>query len=84
MFTTFMVRERRFFWRSRPSWVLMGIIAADTVAVLLACYFGINALGLHRILWWHTGVVIGWSAFFTFLINDPIKVLLFHFFLTSE
>ncbi len=68
------IRERKHFWNSRPSAFLLLAIAGDLVLVFL-----ISVLGLPRIAPIAPTaalVVAGFSFFITFLINDPIKVLL--------
>ncbi len=74
MMTVFVVRERGHFWYSFPSKSLFYITIIDMIAVALLVTFGFP--GLKPIPITDTLVVIGMSAFFSFVVNDLIKYYL--------
>jgi H+-transporting ATPase len=68
------LRERKHFWNSRPSRVLLLTIATDLVVVFFISILGLP--GIARISPAAALAVAGLSGFIVFLINDPIKVVL--------
>ena len=74
LFTPLVLRERRHFWKSMPGRTMLLSIIADSLAVILLGVFGlslIKPIGLDYVL---LSLVI--ALFFTFIINDNIKILL--------
>ncbi|MGC8704688.1 MAG: plasma-membrane proton-efflux P-type ATPase [Athalassotoga sp.] len=74
MMTVFVVRERGHFWYSFPSKSLFYITIIDMIAVALLVTFGFP--GLKPIPITDTLIVIGMSAFFSFVVNDFVKYYL--------
>lgn len=66
------IRERRFFWASRPSFVLSLALAADMVVGLLIGQFGLAELG--RLPLADTGLIVGVAIVSVLGLNDWIKV----------
>ena len=75
IFSIFMVREKRHFWQSAPSKTLLFLLIGDFTLGIILSTFGI--LGFKPIPTTQTFVVFGYTAFFSFIINDPVKVFLF-------
>ncbi len=71
MMTVFIVRERGHFWMSFPSKSLFYITIIDMIVVALLVTFGFP--GLKPIPITDTLIIIGMSAFFSFVINDFVK-----------
>lgn len=71
MMTVFVVRERGHFWNSFPSKSLFYITLIDMIVVALLVTFGFP--GLKPIPITDTLIVIGISAFFSFVVNDFVK-----------
>lgn len=74
MMTVFVVRERGHFWNSFPSKSLFYITLIDMIVVALLVTFGFPGLKPMPIT--DTLVVIGMSAFFSFVVNDFAKYFL--------
>jgi H+-transporting ATPase len=74
LFSIFVVREKNHFWHSAPSKMLLFIILADMVLGVVFSSFGL--LGLKEIPSTLTFIVISYTAVFSFIINDLIKVVL--------
>jgi H+-transporting ATPase len=73
LLSIFVVREQKHFWSSRPSTTLLIIIFADMILGVLLPMFGL--LGLKAIPFDEIIVIIGYTAFFSLVINDWIKFL---------
>jgi H+-transporting ATPase len=74
---TFIVRERKgFFFKSRPSWTLLIVVAVDVAVALVLCSVGVDALALSRLPFQFSCLVIGWSLLFPLLLNDLVKYCL--------
>jgi magnesium-transporting ATPase (P-type) len=74
LFSIVSIRERRFFWTSRPSLVLAAALAADAGAGVLIGVAGLaemKPLPLVRI-----GLVVAYAFFASLLVNDVIKTML--------
>lgn len=72
----FVIRERRHFWSSRPSWLLMTIMALDMIAGGLISTFGLPGLfpALPVVM---TLFLLGWNLAFSMILNDAVKFFLF-------
>jgi len=74
VFTLMIVRERNYFWKSRPSNLLSITVAAEilfVVAISLLGFLELAPLGYIPVL-----TILGYTLIATFLINDPVKVYL--------
>jgi H+-transporting ATPase len=74
VFTLMIVRERKHFWNSKPSRFLSVTVLAEVFFVIAISIFGIlelAPLGYVPVL-----AILGYALLTTFLINDPIKVVL--------
>jgi hypothetical protein len=81
IFTLIIVRERNYFWKSRPSNFLSITITAEilfVIAISLLGFLELAPLGYMPVL-----AIFGYTLLVTFLINDPIKVCLIHKFKDS-
>lgn len=71
----FVIRERRHFWSSRPSRLLLMIMALDIIAGALISTFGIPglfpALPIEMTLF-----LIAWNVALTLVLNDGVKLFL--------
>jgi H+-transporting ATPase len=74
IFSLFVVRERRHFWSSRPSWTLLGALLLDAIIAAILATFG--AFGMKPIPFTTTLIVIAYSFLFSLFINDLVKHLL--------
>ncbi|HMK46082.1 MAG TPA: plasma-membrane proton-efflux P-type ATPase [Methanocella sp.] len=72
MFTIFVVREKGYFWRSRPSNILLLAIAGDMIVTAVISILGIP--GLTPIPAADVLLVIAWYFVFALSVNDLIKV----------
>ena len=73
IFSIFVVREKRHFWQSAPSKTLLFLLIADIILGIILSSFGL--LGFKAISLTQTLVVITYTAIFSFIINDLIKVM---------
>jgi H+-transporting ATPase len=71
----FVIRERRRFWSSRPSRLLLTIMALDILAGALISTFGIAGLfpALPVVM---TVSLLGWNLALSLILNDSVKVFL--------
>jgi len=74
LFLNFNVRERRPFYKSMPSKILLLTIIASLIAGTILATVGIP--NLIAIPLTETLVILGLSAFFAFIINDLVKVFI--------
>jgi H+-transporting ATPase len=74
LFTILILRERRHFWKSRPSTPLIITVVGEILIVILISLFGI--LELRSLDYSIIFATLGYCLLTTFLINDPIKVFL--------
>ncbi|MDI6896594.1 plasma-membrane proton-efflux P-type ATPase [Methanocella conradii] len=72
LFTIFMVRERGYFWNSRPSNILLAAIGGDMLVTTIVSVFGIP--GLMPIPLAYVLIAWAWYLLFALLINDAMKV----------
>ncbi len=80
--TLMIVRERNYFWKSRPSNFLSITVTAEilfVIAVSLLGFLELAPLGYMPVL-----TILGYALLVTFLINDPAKVYLIHKFKGSS
>jgi uncharacterized membrane protein YfcA len=68
----FVIRERRRFWSSRPSRLLLTIMALDIVAGALISTFGIPGL-FPALPVAMTLFLIGWNLALSLVLNDSVK-----------
>ncbi len=74
VFSIISIRERKSFWRSKPSKALSLALFFD---LLLGTSFAIIGIpGLTPLPWWQLITVLFYAAFMGLVINDMIKVLL--------
>jgi H+-transporting ATPase len=69
----FVVRERRHFWSSRPSRMLLSVILVDMLVGIMISAFGIPG-ALQRIPLQMTVFVIGFNILFSLFVNDFVKI----------
>ena len=78
LFTIFVVRERDYFWKSKPSRPLIVAIVADIVISSLISVTGIPGLAPIPLL--YVAIALAWFFIFGLLVNDQLKTrLLPHF-----
>ena len=77
-------RERRFFFSSLPFWLLPAVIGAGTIAVVLLCSFNVSALHIRALPLRHQLTLYALAVATRFIINDPIKYVLFRVLLPQE
>lgn len=71
----FVIRERRRFWSSRPSRLLLTIMALDIIAGALISTFGISGL-FPALPVAMTLFLLGWNLALPLILNDYVKLLL--------
>jgi len=71
----FVIRERRHFWSSRPSRLLLTIMALDILAGALISTFGIRGL-FPALPVAMTLFLLGWNIALSLILNDYVKLLL--------
>jgi H+-transporting ATPase len=74
VFTILILRERSYFWKSRPSTSLSITVLAEVLIVILISLSGV--LELASLSYVVVVAILGYALLTTFLINDPIKVYL--------
>ncbi|MDE2364293.1 MAG: plasma-membrane proton-efflux P-type ATPase [Hyphomicrobiales bacterium] len=74
LFSVVSIRERRAFWRSRPSTVLGSAVAADAFVAILIARFGLGELS--PIPWSEIALIVGVAAICCLGVNDAAKVFL--------
>ena len=82
LFTIFVVRERGYFWKSKPSRPLLTAIAADILISSAISIIGIP--GLAPIPASYVAIALGWFFMFGLLLNDQIKVRILPYFSSSK
>jgi hypothetical protein len=73
MANIFVARTRDWFFKSRPSWLLLIAILTDCVIVVTVASVGIPAANFPSIPFWMTAIMLGW-VFMSMLLNDLIKM----------
>ena len=74
LFSIISIRERRFFWSSRPSLILTTALVADAAVGVLIGLFGLaemKALAPTQV-----GLVVAYAFLFSLPVNDTIKTIL--------
>jgi H+-transporting ATPase len=71
----FVIRERRRFWSSRPSRLLLTVMALDVLAGALISTLGIRGL-FPPLPVSMTLYLFGWNVGFSLLLNDSVKILI--------
>lgn len=74
IFSIFVVREKKHFWNSAPSKMLLGIMTLDIM--LSFCFTTFGWLGFTTIPVEQTIFVMGFAFFFSLVVNDFIKYYL--------
>ncbi len=74
LFSIFVVREKKHFWKSAPSKTLLFLLIADMILGIILSTFGL--LGFKAIPLTQTIVIFGYTLIFSFALNDFIKVVL--------
>jgi H+-transporting ATPase len=72
LFTIFVVRERNYFWKSKPSRPLLVAIIADIIISSVISVVGIP--GLASIPALYVAIALGWFFVFGLLLNDQLKI----------
>lgn len=73
-FSILSVRERRWFWSSRPSLPLLAGVGAELLVGTILTRVGLP--GLPSLPWWQTFVVLGYAMVACLSVNDALKTLL--------
>jgi len=74
VFSIISVRERRWFWSTKPSTPLIAALIAEVLVGTALSYAGLP--GLAPLPWWQTLVVLGYAMFACLVLNDTVKVML--------
>jgi magnesium-transporting ATPase (P-type) len=74
VFSIVSVRERRWFWATRPSNIFLATLAAETIAGTVLTFAGLP--GLMPLPWWQTLVVFVYAIVACLGVNDAMKVAL--------
>ncbi len=74
VFTLMIVRERDYFWKSRPSKFLSVTVMVEILIVIVISLLGV--LELAPLGYIPITAILGYTLLVTFLINDPVKVYL--------
>jgi plasma-membrane proton-efflux P-type ATPase len=74
LFSIVSIRERRWFWTSRPGGLLMGALVLDAVVGTALSMVGV--FGLAPLPWTHTLLVFGYAMICSLVVNDALKVAL--------
>jgi hypothetical protein len=72
LFSIVSIRERRWFWASRPSGILALALLLDAVVGTVISTIGVP--GLAALPWTQTLFVFSYALIFALLINDGLKV----------
>jgi H+-transporting ATPase len=72
VFSIVSARERRWFWATMPSTVLLGAVAADALAGTILTFVGLP--GLMPLPWWETLAIFGYAMVSCLVVNDAVKV----------
>jgi len=75
LFSLFVVREKRHFWNSWPSKILLFLIIGDIILGVILVTFGVLTFTALPLI--DTLIVIGYTAAISFTINDLLKFVLF-------
>jgi len=74
LFSIVSIRERRFFWSSRPSSVLMAALIADAGVGVLIGFWGLAEMKPLALA--HIGLVVAYAFAASLLVNDFVKTAL--------
>ena len=72
VFSILSARERRWFWSTMPSKVLIAALVADALTGTVLTLVGIP--GLAPLPWWQMLAILGYAMFACLVVNDAIKV----------
>lgn len=74
LFSIISIRERRFFWSSRPSTTLLGALMADAAVGIVIAFSGLAEM--KPLSPSEVGLVLGYAFLCSLLINDVVKTIL--------
>ena len=74
VFSIVSARERRWFWATMPSKILLAALAADALTGTVLTFVGIP--GLSSLPWWQMLVIFAYAMVACLIVNDAIKVAL--------
>jgi H+-transporting ATPase len=74
VFSIVSARERRWFWSTMPSKILMAALAADALTGTILTMVGIP--GLDPLPWWQMLAIFGYAMFACLVVNDALKVVM--------
>jgi H+-transporting ATPase len=72
VFSIVSARERRWFWATMPSTVLLGAVAVEALAGTILTFVGLP--GLMPLPWWQTLAIFGYAMVSCLIVNDAVKV----------
>jgi H+-transporting ATPase len=72
VFSIASARERRWFWATMPSTVLLGAVAVDALAGTILTFVGLP--GLMPLPWWQTLAIFGYAMVSCLIVNDAVKI----------
>ena len=71
-FSIVSARERRWFWATMPSKILVAALTADVLTGTALTFVGLP--GLAPLPWWQTLVIFGYAMVACLVVNDALKV----------
>ena len=74
LFSILSIRERRFFWSSRPSTVLTGALIADAGAGLLIGFYGLAEMRPLPLV--QSAFIVGYAIICSLIVNDFVKTMM--------
>jgi len=72
VFSVVSARERRSFWRTKPSTTLMAALVADALTGTVLTFVGIK--DLMPLPWWQMLAIFGYAMIACLVVNDALKV----------
>ena len=72
VFSIVSARERRRFWATMPSKILVAALTADALAGTILTHVGIP--GLAPLPWWQVFAILGYAIIACLVVNDALKV----------
>ena len=71
-FSIVSARERRWFWTTMPSKMLVGALMADALTGTILTFVGLP--GLMPLPWWQTLAIFAYAMVSCLVVNDAVKV----------
>lgn len=71
-FSIVSARERRWFWATMPSKILLGAIMADVITGTVLTFVGLP--GFMPLPWWQTLAIFIYAMLSCLIVNDAVKV----------